>query len=100
MDVLILIGIVILVAVLFVDCLVRLAIVWNMRKRRRAVKPLGAGDAPERDVNARRGDEHGNGHGHEHEHEHDNDHDDSAEENGGGVRDQYNERHRRGALEV
>ena len=41
MDSLILIGIILFVAVLSVDCVVRLVIVWNMRKRKRAVKPLG-----------------------------------------------------------
>jgi hypothetical protein len=41
MDTLVLIGIVLLLTVAMIDCFVRLVILWNMRKRKRAVKPIG-----------------------------------------------------------
>jgi hypothetical protein len=46
METLVLIGVVLLLSVLLVDCLVRLVIVWNMRKRKRAVKPLDVIEMP------------------------------------------------------
>ena len=57
MQTLILVGIALLLAVLSIDCIVRLIIVWNMRKRKRAVKPLGVID-PDANV-----DEHANNEG-------------------------------------
>lgn len=46
MQTLILIGVVLLLSVILVDCVVRLIIVWNMRKRKRAVKPLDVIELP------------------------------------------------------
>jgi hypothetical protein len=46
METLILIGVVLLLSVVLLDCVVRLIIVWNMRKRKRAVKPLDVIELP------------------------------------------------------
>ena len=40
METLILIGVILLILVLCVDCVIRVVIVWKMRKQKRAVKPL------------------------------------------------------------
>ena len=45
MEPLILIGVVLLLSVLSIDCVVRLVIEWNIRKQKRTVKPLGFIDA-------------------------------------------------------
>jgi len=45
-----LIGFILLLVVISVDCLVRLVILWNMRKRKRAVKPLDALDGADAEI--------------------------------------------------
>ena len=55
METLILIGVILLIAVLCVDCIIRVAIVWSMRKRKRAVKPLDVVEGNAGEVRTDRG---------------------------------------------